>query len=199
MMKKLLALALALMMLALPALAETATQTVTAPAGGYSIEVPAGWLNLNANIVKQMYADDDLRAMIGQNLGMADPSMLAQYVSVMEQSNMVMVYADDMIGNFNVQTAPMPLTMEQVVSVKGMMDMTMAQQYMSLGAAEESIRTMEIQQIGGRSWYGMQLELAGLDVLMLMTVVDNMQYVFTFGGIDLETCYAIVETFTLTE
>lgn len=198
-MKKLLALTLTLMLLALPALAETATQTVTAPDGGYSVEVPANWLNLNTDVVKQIYADDALRTMIGQNLGMQDPSMLEQYVAVMAQSNMVFVYADDMIGNFNVQTGPMPVTMEQLVALKEMMDATMIAQYVSLGAAEESIKPMEIQQIGNRSWYGMQLQLLGQDVLMLMTVENNMQYVFTFGGIDLDTCYAIVETFALAE
>lgn len=201
-MKKLLSLALALSMLLLtlcPALAETvaATQTLTSPDGSYSYEVPADYVPINAETFMTMFNTPEMQQLMAQMMGLQDASQLEMYFTLMQESNMMIVYANDLTGNLNVQAVPSAMTIEQIVLFKEQLDAAMAQQYMSLGIAEEDIHVMDIQEIAGRKWHGMQLKMMGQDMLSMTTVENGVQYVVTFTGIDAETCEQILASFTV--
>lgn len=204
-MKKMLSLMLALMLLALcPAMAETVeqtqaqTQTMTSPDGSYAIEVPADYLPMNAEVMLTLFSTEEMQQAFAQALGLADASQLTMYFEMLDENNMLIVYNGDMSGNLNVQANPTRLTMDQIVVLKELMDAQVAQQYINLGIAEEDIHPMEIQEIGGRRWYGMQLVMLGNPMQTMMTVVNDYQYTLTFTGIDAQVMQSVLETFTVT-
>lgn len=201
-MKKMLSLLLALLLLALcPAMAETPVEmkTLTAPDGSYAFDVPADYMEMNSELVKNLFATEAMQQLLAQMLGLEDASQLDMYFAMMQQSNMMMVYTADMMGNFNVQTAASPLTMDQVVMMKAMMDASVAAQYMALGVAEEDMQPMDIVEINGRQWYGFRLKLMGQDIQTMITVENGMQYAVTFSGIDAQTMEAILASFVVAE
>lgn len=198
-MKKLLSWVLALMLLALcPAMAETVveTQTMTSPAGDYSFEVPQDYMAVDAELLMGMFTTPEMQEMLAQMMGLEDASLLASYFEVLEASNIMIVYASDWVGNFNVQADEADLTMEQMVALKSMLDAAMVAQYTSMGLAEEDVHPMDIQEIAGRQWYGVQMEMAGLQMQCMITVENGMQYTLTFTRIDAEVMEAILASFT---
>jgi len=198
-MKRILSLLLALMLLALcPAMAETVveTQTMTSPAGDYSFEVPQDYMAVDAELLMGVFTTPEMQEMLAQMMGLEDASLLAAYFEVLEASNMMIVYASDWVGNFNVQAVEAALTMEQMVALKSMLDAAMVAQYTSMGLAEEDVHPMDIQEIAGRQWYGVQMEMAGLQMQCMITVENGMQYTLTFTMIDAEVMEAILASFT---
>ncbi len=200
-MKRILSLVLALMLLALcPALAEGAEaagkmQTITGPDGTYSIEVPEDYLPMNAEFMKTLMGMEEMQQIIAQLMGVEDVSQLSVYFDALEKSNMLLVYSDDLTGNLNVQVIAAELTLDEVVLYKALLDLTIKQQYLGLGIAEESIHTMDIQEIAGRRWYGTRVEMMGMQVLSLMTVENGLQYTITFTDIDEDVARRIMESF----
>ena len=199
-MKKILSIALALLMLLAlcPAMAETVveTQTMTSPAGDYSFEVPQDYMAVDAELLMGMFTTPEMQEMLAQMMGLEDASLLASYFEVLEASNIMIVYASDWVGNFNVQADEADLTMEQMVALKSMLDAAMVAQYTSMGLAEEDVHPMDIQEIAGRQWYGVQMEMAGLQMQCMITVENGMQYTLTFTRIDAEVMEAILASFT---
>lgn len=197
-MKKVLCLVLALMVLALcPAMAETAVQTLVAPDGSYSFNVPEGYIPVNAEAMLALFAEEEMQQMIAESMGMEDASQLAMYFEALDANNVVMVLSDDLVGNLNVQQAESSLTMQQVIMLKSMMDEVMVQQYATLGITEADIQMMDIQQIGGRSWYGIVAYSAGIRVQTMMTVENGVQYTFAFTDIDPQMAQTILASFTV--
>lgn len=197
-MKKVLCLVLALMVLALcPAMAETAVQTLVAPDGSYSFNVPEGYIPVNAEAMLALFAEEEMQQMIAESMGLEDASQLAMYFEALDANNVVMVLSDDLVGNLNVQQAESSLTMQQVIMLKSMMDEVMVQQYATLGITEDNIQMMDIQQIGGRSWYGIVVYSAGIRVQTMMTVENGVQYTFAFTDIDPQMAQTILASFTV--
>ena len=199
-MKKLLSLVLALMMLMLcPAMAETTAemQTMTAPDGTYSFEVPQGYFTMDADILKNLFATEELQQALAQGLGLADASQLSIYFDQLQAANMMIVYGSDMVSNLNVQVSEATLTMDMLVALKDMMDGLMAQQYQNMGIAAEDIHPMDIQTIGDRSWYALQIVMMGMDVYTMMTIENAVQYTVTFTGMDADVMQHALESFTV--
>jgi len=201
-MKKILCLVLSLMLLALcPAMAENAAeelrmQVLTSPNGDYSFEVPETYFTMDAEWVASLMGQEEFQKLLTNMMGLEDPTMLETYIQMMEASNMMIVYASDWVGNFNVQAVEAALTMEQMVALKSMLDAAMVAQYTSMGLAEEDVHPMDIQEIAGRQWYGVQMEMAGLQMQCMITVENGMQYTLTFTMIDAEVMEAILASFT---
>lgn len=198
-MKKLLALILSLLLLALtPALAETAaTQTLTGPDGSYTIEVPADFIPANAETMMTLLSNETMQQMIARIMGLTDESQIWDYIELLNASNMMIIYGPDMYSNFNVQATQAPLTMEQMMLLKDLLDQTITQQYASVGVSKEHISLLPIQEVGGRSWYNLQVEYAGMQLWQWMTVENGVQYAFNFGNIDPQVMTAILESFTI--
>ncbi len=199
-MKKILCLVMTLMLLVLcPAMAETVVekQTLTSPDGSYSIEVPADYMSLNAELVANLFATEEMQQLLAQALGLPDASQLGLYLSMIEANNMMLVFTENMIGNLNIQAVPASLTMEQMVMLKDALDASIIQQYASLGVAEEDVELMEIQEIGGRQWYSVKLVMAGMPIQTLMTEVGGIQYALTFTYMDEAAMLSILESFTV--
>lgn len=197
-MKKMLSLVLALMMLMIyPAMAETAvqTQTLTSPDGTYSFEVPQDYFTMNAEVLKTIFSTEEMQQMLARALGLADASQLAPYFEAMDAQNMMIVYGSDMVSNLNVQTSAATLTMDMVVALKALVDNSTAQQYQKIGIAAEDIHPMDIQQIGNRSWYGMQIVMMGLNVQSMLTIENGVQYTLTFTGLDAQLVQNVLESF----
>lgn len=197
-MKKILSLVLALMLLALcPAMAETVveTKTMTSPLGDYSFEVPQDYFSMDAELMKTLFTTPELQELIAQALGLPDASQLSVYFEMLEASNMMVVYTGDWGGNFNVQATEATLTMEQLIALKAMMDTAMIAQYTSLGVVEEDIQPMEIQEIAGRKWYGMQLAMGGMPMQTMITIENGVQYTLTFTMVDAEAMQDVLESF----
>lgn len=200
-MKKMLSLILALMLLALcPAMAENAVQTqlLSSPDGSYSIEVPADYVPMNAEAMMNLLKTEAMMELLAQSMGLENASQLQMYFEALEASNLLLVYSDDMSGNLNGQAVPYSLTMDQLVALKTMMDEVLIEQYISMGVAEEDIQVMDIQEIGGRRWYGMKLVMADAPVMTMMTIENGIQYVLTFTEIDELVALSILESFKLT-
>lgn len=201
-MKKMLSLALALMLLMLcPAMAETAevaapaVQTLTAPDGTYSFDVPEDFIPMNSFTMKMLFSTEEMQNAIAQAMGLADASQLEVYFEQLEASNMMIVYGPDMLANMNTQAIATELTMDILVLLKDVMDESTTQQYVNLGIAEEDIHPMEIQEIGSYRWYGMQVKMMGLDIQTMMTIENGVQYVLTFTGMDAATMESILTSF----
>ena len=197
-MKKILSLVLALMLLALcPAMAETAvaTQTLTSPKGDYAFEVPQDYFSVDAELLMGVFSTPEMQDLLAQMMGLEDASLLTAYFEMAEASNMMIVYGPDWVSNFNVQTTTASLTMDQLVTLKSMLDAAMVAQYTALGFAEEDIHPMDIQEIAGRKWYGVQMEMAGLQMQCMITVENGVQYTLTFAGIDAEAMEVILASF----
>ena len=199
-MKKLLSLVLALMMLMIcPAMAETTAemQLLTSPDGTYSFEVPQDFFTMDADILKTVFAAPEAQQTLAQAMGLQDASQLAVYFEAMQEANMMIVYGSDMVSNLNVQVAEASLTMELVAAMKPLLDNSMSQQYQGMGIAAEDIHPMDIQQFGGRSWYGTQLVMMGMDVYSMLTIENGIQYVVTFTGLDETVMQNLLESFTI--
>ena len=138
---------------------------------------------------------EEMQQIIAQLMGVEDVSQLSVYFDALEKSNMLLVYSDDLTGNLNVQVIAAELTLDEVVLYKALLDLTIKQQYLGLGIAEESIHTMDIQEIAGRRWYGTRVEMMGMQVLSLMTVENGLQYTITFTDIDEDVARRIMESF----
>lgn len=205
-MKKILSLIMALMLLALcPAMAETVeetavqTQTLVSPNGDYSFDVPLGYIPMDAEVMLSQFKTEEMQQLLAQAMGLEDASQLAMYFELVEASNMMIVYSSDLVGNLNVQAVEASLTMDLLVMLKSAMDAAMIEQYVSMGVAEEDIYPMDIQEIGGRRWYGMQLAMAGVPMQTMMTVENGVQYTITFTAIEEAEMLSILESFKVAE
>lgn len=205
-MKKILSLIMALMLLALcPAMAETVeetavqTQTLVSPNGDYSFDVPLGYIPMDAEVMLSLFKTEEMQQLLAQAMGLEDASQLAMYFELVEASNMMIVYSSDLVGNLNVQAVEASLTMDLLVMLKSAMDAAMIEQYVSMGVAEEDIYPMDIQEIGGRRWYGMQLAMAGVPMQTMMTVENGVQYTITFTAIEEAEMLSILESFKVAE
>ena len=205
-MKKILSLVLAMMMLVLcPAMAETVeeiavqTQTLVSPNGDYSFDVPADYIPMDTEVMLSLFKTEEMQQLLAQAMGLEDASQLAMYFELVEASNVMIVYSSDLAGNLNVQAVEASLTMDMLVMLKSVMDAAMIQQYVSMGVAEEDIHPMDIQEIGGRSWYGMKLKMAGIPMQTMITVENGVQYTVTFTSIDADDMQAILESFKVAE
>lgn len=199
-MKKLLSLVLALLMLMLcPAMAENAVQmqTLTSPDGTYSFEVPQDFFTMDAQVLKTVFATKELQQALAQGLGLADASQLSVYFDQLQAANMMIVYSGDMVSNLNVQTTQATLTMDLVTALKAMLDSATTQQYLTMGIAETDIHLMDIQEIGGRSWYGTQIVMMGTNVQTMMTIENGVQYTMAFTDIDAAVMQHVLESFTV--
>lgn len=197
-MKKMLALLMALLMLVLcSATAETTVQTqaLLSPDGSYGFDVPADYIVMNSQIMKTLFTSDEMRDMLAQMFGLEDASQLDAYFAVIEASNMLFVYSGDMTGNVNAQTNVATMTMEQMVLFKSLLDTTIVQQYCALGAKEEDITLMGMQEVGGRQWYAIQVVLSGMTINSRMTIVDGVQYTLTFSGMEEDVMQLVLESF----
>lgn len=200
-MKKMLSLVLALMLLMLcPAMAETAVemQTMTSPDGTYSFEVPQDYFTLDASVLKTIFTTEEMQQFLANAMGLQDASQLAMYFEMMDANNMMIVYNTGMVSNLNVQAIATTLTMDMVVNLKDTLDSTTTKQYVALGLSEEDIQLMDIQEIGGRSWYGIQMVMVGMTVQTMMTVENGIQYVLGFTGMDADVIEHVLESFTVT-
>lgn len=203
-MKKILSLALAVMMLALcpvmAATAETAAmQTLVSPDGSYSFEVPTTYTRMDSQVFLTIFSTQEAQQMLAQMLGLSDASQVAQYFELMEANNMMIIFDDTMSGNLNVQVYEAALTMHQLIMLKDMMDQAMVEQYASLGLTAEDITFMEIQQHGNYQWYGLKLQIAGMEMQLMITVVDGVQYTFSFSDIDEAEMIHVLESFRVQE
>lgn len=203
-MKKILSLALAVMMLALcpvmAATAETAAmQTLVSPDGSYSFEVPTTYTRMDSQVFLTIFRTQEAQQMLAQMLGLSDASQVAQYFELMEANNMMIIFDDTMSGNLNVQVYEAALTMHQLIMLKDMMDQAMVEQYASLGLTAEDITFMEIQQHGNYQWYGLKLQIAGMEMQLMITVVDGVQYTFSFSDIDEAEMIHVLESFRVQE
>ena len=199
-MKKMLSLILALMMLMIcPVMAENIveTQLLTSPDGTYSFEVPQGFFTMDADILKTVFAAPEAQQVLAQEMGLQDTSQLDVHFEAMQEANMMIVYGSDMVSNLNVQVAEASLTMDLIVTMKALLDYSMSQQYQGMGVAAEDIHPMDIQQFGGRSWYGTQLVMMGMDVYSMLTIENGIQYVVTFTGLDETVMQHVLESFTI--
>lgn len=198
-MKKLLSLLLALMLLATPcALADAdAPKTLTTPDGDCSFEVPADYVELNAETLQSLFSTEAMQDYAAQLLGLENAADLNRYVEILEASSMMFVYTADLKGNISVQVSEASLTMEMLVVLKNMLDASMYEQFRAIGVAEEDIRTMDIQTIGGRRWYAISATLMDMPQLMLITVENGMQYSFAFTNIGDEVCLQVLESITI--
>lgn len=79
------------------------------------------------------------------------------------------------------------------------MDQAMVEQYASLGLTAEDITFMEIQQYGNYQWYGLKLQIAGMEMQLMITVVDGVQYTFSFSDIDEAEMIHVLESFRVQE
>lgn len=203
-MKKILSLALAVMMLALcpvmAATAETAAmQTLVSPDGSYSFEVPTTYTRMDSQVFLTIFRTQEAQQMLAQMLGLSDASQVAQYFELMEANNMMIIFDDTMRGNLNVQVYEAALTMHQLIMLKDMMDQAMVEQYASLGLTAEDITFMEIQQYGNYQWYGLKLQIAGMEMQLMITVIDGVQYTFSFSDIDEAEMIHVLESFRVQE
>lgn len=205
-MKKVLSLVMALMLLMLcPAMAETAEetaaqpQTLVSPDGSYSFDVPADYIPMDSRLMLSVISTPEMQQIMAQVLGLQDASKLSMYLEMMEASNMMIVYSSDLMGNINVQTFEASLTMDMLVMLKAAMDAAMVAQYTSLGVAEEDIHPMDIQEIGGYRWYGVQLTMAGMETQVMITVENGVQYTMAFTAIDEVEMLSILESFKVAE
>lgn len=201
-MKKFLTLLLAAMLLLAltPALAETTAaepQLLTSPDGSYTIEVPADFIPVNAETMMTLLSDEAMQQLIDQVMGLTDASQMWDYIELLDANNMMIIYGPDMYSNLNVQAAQTPLTMEQMVLLKDLLDQTIIQEYASVGVSEEHISLLPIQEVGGRSWYTLQVEYAGMQLRQWMTVENGVQYAFNFASIDPQVITSILESFTI--
>lgn len=179
------------------ATAETTVQTpaLLSPDGSYGFDVPADYLPMNSQIMKTLFTSDEMREMLAQVFGLEDASQLDAYFAVIEASNMLFVYSGDMTGNVNAQTSVATMTMEQMVLFKSLLDSTIVQQYCALGAKEEDITLMGMQEVGGRQWYAIQVVLNGVTINSRMTIVDGVQYTLTFSGMGEDVMQLVLESF----
>lgn len=197
-MKKRLSLLMALLMLLLcTASAETTVQpqTLTSPDGSYSFNVPADYIPMNSQTAKALFTTDEMQEMLAQMFGLDDASQLDAYFAVLEASNMLFIYSGDMMANMNVQTTEATMTMEMMVQFKDLLDSTIVQQYGALGATEEDVTLMDMQEIGGRQWYAIQVVLSGMKINSRMTIVDGVQYTFTFSDMGDDVMQLVLESF----
>lgn len=197
-MKKMLSLLMALLMLVLcTASAETTalTQTVSAPDGGYSFDVPADYIPMNSETMTALLTSDAMVELVAQMFGLTDVSQLDAYLAQLNANNMLYVYASGMGGNINAKSDEATLTMSQMVELKTQLDAAITQQYVAMGFLEENIVPREIQTIGDYTWYGIMASMMDVPVLVMMTVVDDVQYTITFTGIDEAECLSILASF----
>lgn len=197
-MKKMLSLLLALLMLAgCIAAAETAvqTQTLVSPDGSYSFNVPADYFPMNTETMKAMFTTDEMKAALAEAFGLEDASQLEPYLAMIAASNMLFVYSGDMQSSLNVQITAATMTMEMMAQYKSLLDATIVQQYMALGAAEEDITLMDIQEVGGRQWYAIQVVLSGMKINSRMTIVDGQQYTISFSDVGDDVVQLVLESF----
>lgn len=197
-MKKMLSLLLALLMLAgCIAAAETAvqTQTLVSPDGSYSFDVPADYFPMNTETMKALFTTDEMKAALAEVFGLEDASQLEPYLAMIAASNMLFVYSGDMQSSLNVQITTATMTMEMMAQYKSLLDATITQQYMALGAAEEDITLMDIQEVGGCQWYAVQVVLSGMRVNSRMTIVDGLQYTISFSDADDDVVQLVLESF----
>lgn len=197
-MKKMLALLMALLMLVCcTATAETTVQTqaLLSPDGSYGFDVPADYIVMNSQIMKTLFTSGETQDMLAQVFGLEDASQLDAYFAVIEASNMLFVYSGDMMGNVNAQTSVATMTMEQMVQFKSLLDSTIVQQYCALGAKEEDITLLGMQEVGGRQWYAIQVVLNGVTINSRMTIVDGVQYTLTFSGMGEDVMQLVLESF----
>ena len=205
-MKKILSLIMALMLLALcPAMAETVeetavqTQTLVSPNGDYSFDVPLGYIPMDAEVMLSLFKTEEMQQLLAQAMGLEDASQLAMYFELMKANNMMIVYSSDLLGNLNVQTTEANLTMDMLVMLKSVMDAATIEQYVLMGVAEEDIHPMDIQEIGGYRWYGMQLTMVGIPMQVMMTVENGVQYTIAFTAIEEAEMLSILESFKVAE
>ena len=200
-MKKLLSLLMAAMMLALtPALAESAaTQTLTSPDGTYTIGVPADYIVINDDLVAALEADEAELERILAGISLNDLAALKNLVAEDKASNSVRADSPDFLFNLIVSASPLPASMEQWIARKSMMDDLYISQYTAAGIPEEMIQTMDILEIGGWRWYGLDIGVPGFQFRQRMTIHDGTLYLFNFadGGSNADMTIAILESFTL--
>lgn len=202
-MKKILSLVMALLLLALcPAIAETVEtsaemQTLVSPDGSYLMEVPADYFALNSESVEKLFATEEMQQNLCMMLGLQDISEVEMYIAMLVQSNFMLVYSGDMMSNFNVQSNETGLTVEMLMMWKEQMDSDLTQMYVAMGVAEQDVQLMDIQKIGGRSWYAITAALGGVNQLMAMTAENGVHYTFTFTGVDAEMIRHVLETFVV--
>lgn len=135
-MKKMLSLLMALLMLVLcTASAETTvlSQTVSAPDGSYSFDVPADYIPMNSETMTALLTSDAMVELVVQMFGLTDVSQLDAYLAQLNANNMLYVYASGMGGNINAKSGEATLTMSQMVELKTQLDAAITQQYVALG------------------------------------------------------------------
>lgn len=197
-MKKMLSLLLALLMLVLcTASAETAvqTQTLLSPDGSYSFDVPADYFPMNTETMKALFTTDEMKAALAEVFSLEDASQLEPYLAMIAASNMIFVYSGDMRSSLNVQITTATMTMEMMAQYKSLLDASIVQQYMALGAAEEDITLMDVQEVGGYQWYAVQVVLSGMRVSTRMTIVDGLQYTISFSDEDDDVVQLVLGSF----
>jgi len=179
-----------------PVVPAVSTQTITSPDGSYTFEVPADYNPISPVTLRLQMQNPERLQMIADVMG-ADPDRLAEVIDAVQMSNMVYVFTEDYQGSLNVQCAPIPLTMEQVVTHKLLLDQQFIDEYVAVGVPAEALYPMDIQLIGTRQWYAMGVELGGQTLRQMLTVEDGMQYLFTFGNMDEAAMVAVLESFTI--
>jgi hypothetical protein len=119
------------------------------------------------------------------------------YIDMISENNMMTAYTSDLEGTINVQVVESTLTMEMVSQLKSALDAVMVEQYVAVGVAEHNIQLLDIQEIGGRQWYGLRLVMADVQVQPMMTVENGVQYTVTFTDVDEDVLTAIVGSFRI--
>ena len=198
-MKKMLSLLLALTMLltACPAMAEIANgaQMLVSPDERYSLEVPEGYFELGLEI---LLGDAETQAYLMAWLDM-DAAQLREFQENARQGNMLIVYSDDMQSSFNVSSRKDFLTMDLLTADKSQVDAVTMQGYMMMGVQPDEFEPMDLQVIGGRTWYALRMILEGQPFQLMMTAEDGVSYTAGFTNMDAQVIASILETFTLTE
>lgn len=173
------------------------TQVLTSPDGSYTVTVPADFIPVNADLIVAISQNEAMQEQMAQILGVEDVSRLAEYITLLETSNVLVVYGSDMFSNFNVSLVSNPLTVEQMITVKHLLDQQLTQQYESVGIPASAVQPMAPQEIGGRQWYAIGVTMGNMRMQQMITTENGTQYTFSFGNIDQQVITSILESFTL--
>lgn len=182
-----------------PVVPAVPTQTITSPDGSYTFEVPEDYNPISPVTLRLQMQNPERLQMVADAMGVTDVDRLAEAIDALQMGNMIYVYTEDFLGSLNVQTAPVPLTMEQMVALKLLLDQQFIAEYVAVGVPAEDVHPMDIQLIGARQWYTIEVELGGQTVRQMITAEGGMQYVFTFGNMDEAAITAVLESFTIVE
>ena len=195
-MRKIAVFLLCLMLIAMPALAEVYTSNT----GLFTYECPDDCIALTGDFVTALL-NGDLSDYIDEEIGNmgfegAAFDELYDELKNMDLSNMDLIYTPDMTGSANIYVQRgIGLTKDMLPLLADALEEEMVSVYTSIGASEDNIKSLGLQEYAGIPYYVVYVDMGALAMHQYMTFTEGGdQIVVTFSGFPQDDEIALMES-----